>query len=132
MVDLSKFLPVYFDESIEKLVLLEAGFESLVMEINEELLEEMIRAVHSIKGSSGTFGFDDISELSWKIEDVLRHVAHGQVPWSPGLIQLCWDGAVLLGDSIQRRRDELPPQVFAMQEMSGRLAAAIGMKSVVR
>lgn len=132
MIDLNKFLPAYFSESTEKLVLLEEGLETLVMAMNGELLEETIRAVHSIKGSSGTFGFDDICELARKIEDILRRIEHGQISWSPGLIQLCRDGAGLLGESIQRRRDGLAPQVLMMQEMSGRLMAAVGTPPVIR
>ena len=125
MVDLSKFLPVYFEESEEKLVLLESGLHQFAAAEDAGVLEQTIRAVHSIKGSSGTFGFDEVCELAWAIEDVLRHAANGQLTLEAGKIELCLEAANLLREAIGRHRDKEDLPIEVMQCLAGRLKAAV-------
>ncbi len=127
MVDLSKFLPVYFEESEEKLVLLESGLGQLAAGKDAGVLEQTIRAVHSIKGSSGTFGFDEVCDLAWAVEDVLRHAAKGQLALDAGNIELCSEAANLLREAIGKYRDKEDLPIEIMQRLAGRLRAALAV-----
>ncbi len=127
MVDLSKFLPAYFEESEEKLALLESGLCRLAAVKDADALEQTIRAVHSIKGSSGTFGFDEVCELAWAIEDVLRHAAKGQLALEPEKIELCVEATNLLREAIGKRRDKEDLPIEVMQCLAGRLKAVLAV-----
>ena len=67
-------LKMYVEESLEHLSDIETNL--LVMEengkdINEELVNNVFRAAHSIKGGAGFMGLSTIKELSHKIENIL-------------------------------------------------------------
>jgi two-component system, chemotaxis family, sensor kinase CheA len=72
----------YLAESREHLATIEADL--LRMEddgaaINEELVNRVFRAAHSIKGGAGFFDFDKIRELAHKAESVLDMVRCGEI-----------------------------------------------------
>lgn len=127
MVDLRKFLPVYFEESEEKLALLEAGLRTLALGRDDGILEQTARAAHSIKGASGTFGFDDVCTLAWAIEEALRQVAKGQLLLAPELVAECLEAGGLLRETIRRHREgqEVPVQPLnsVVDRLKTRIAA---------
>ncbi len=43
---------------------------------NDEAVNEVFRAVHSVKGSAGFLGFDSVQKLAHEFETVLDHVRH--------------------------------------------------------
>ena len=47
---------------------------------NEELLNRIFRALHTIKGTSGFLGFDPIVQLSHRAEDVLSRLRRREIP----------------------------------------------------
>jgi two-component system, chemotaxis family, sensor kinase CheA len=53
-----------------------------------ELVNSIFRGAHSIKGLSGMFGFDDISELAHHAENLLDSMRLGKVPLSPSLVEI--------------------------------------------
>ena len=60
-IDMSQFYQVFFEEAAEHL----ASMEALLLAIDPgapdpEEVNALFRAAHSIKGSSGTFGFQEI------------------------------------------------------------------------
>ena len=73
--DLSQFYGVFFEEAGENL----ANFENLLLNIDldapdDEDLNAIFRAAHSIKGGSATFGFTDVAELTHQLETLLDRV----------------------------------------------------------
>jgi two-component system chemotaxis sensor kinase CheA len=71
-IDLSQFFEVFFEEAYENL----ASYESLLLETNpdepdDEALNAIFRAAHSIKGGAATFGFVDVAELTHELETLL-------------------------------------------------------------
>ena len=46
---------------------------------DEELVNALFRAVHTIKGSSGLFGFDHVVEFTHKAESVMEKVRIGDL-----------------------------------------------------
>ena len=67
-------LQMYVEESLEHM----SNIESNLLEIekagdqaDEEILNEVFRAAHSIKGGAGLMGLNNIKELAHKVENVL-------------------------------------------------------------
>jgi|GEM_PF-2961917 len=78
-LDMTQFHEVFFDETAEHL----STMESLLLYLDPEdpdpeQLEDLIRAAHSIKGSSGTFGFQEMAGLAQEIEARMARVRNGQ------------------------------------------------------
>ncbi|NLA74909.1 MAG: histidine kinase, partial [Deltaproteobacteria bacterium] len=70
-------LRLYVEESIEHLADIENDLLSIEKDgadINEELVNKVFRAAHSIKGGAGFMGLNNIKELSHKMENVLGMV----------------------------------------------------------
>lgn len=71
-LDLSQFHQVFFEESQEHLDTLENGLMSLDIDAPDmELLNSIFRAAHSIKGSSGVFGFSALGQITHILENQL-------------------------------------------------------------
>ena len=67
-------LNLYVEESIEHLADIEndlLAIEEAGADIDEELVNKVFRAAHSIKGGAGFMGLSNIKELSHKMENVL-------------------------------------------------------------
>jgi two-component system, chemotaxis family, sensor kinase CheA len=53
-----------------------------------ELVNSIFRGAHSIKGLSGMFGFDDISELAHHAENLLDSLRLGKITFSAALVEV--------------------------------------------
>ena len=59
---------------------------------DEQLLNEMFRSAHSLKGLSAMLGLTDINHLTHKIENVFDAVRHDQLSITPDVIELMFMG----------------------------------------
>ncbi|HLK15229.1 MAG TPA: chemotaxis protein CheA [Fimbriimonadaceae bacterium] len=86
---MSQFLGIFIDEGREQLDLLESSFLTLEKsDRSPELLQDLFRAAHTLKGSSKAMGFNSMGELTHRMEDVLDAVRHNQLGTSPELISV--------------------------------------------
>ena len=74
-IDMSQFFQVFFDEAEELL----AEMEKLLLAIDvsapdAEDLNAIFRAAHSIKGGAGTFGLNDLTEVTHVLESLLDRI----------------------------------------------------------
>src|SRR5450830_532328 len=79
-IDMSQFFQVFFDEAEEGL----AEMEKLLLAVNvsdpdDEELNAVFRAAHSIKGGSATFGLTDLTEITHVLESLLDRIRQGQM-----------------------------------------------------
>jgi two-component system chemotaxis sensor kinase CheA len=79
-IDMSQFFQVFFDETEELL----AEMEKLLLAIDvaapdEEELNAIFRAAHSIKGGAGTFGLTDLTEVTHVLESLLDRIRKGEM-----------------------------------------------------
>lgn len=91
----NELLQCFLDESIEHLEGIEPlllQLESAGEEAREALTNKVFRAAHSIKGSSGMFGFTNINNLSHKIESLLENLRSGKTKTTPELIDILLKG----------------------------------------
>ena len=73
-------LNTFFIESRERLQDMESALIEIEKgEYDEELLNLIFRAIHTIKGSSGMFDFDDIVKFTHSVENLLDYIRKGKI-----------------------------------------------------
>lgn len=88
-VDLSQFHQVFFEESFEGLDVMESALLNMDIEnTDDEIINEIFRAAHSIKGGSGTFGFMAITEFTHVVETLLDLIRSHQLEMQVDYIDL--------------------------------------------
>lgn len=76
--DMSQFLEVFYEESFEGLEAMETGFLDLdPNSYDDEELNTIFRAAHSIKGGAGTFGLTDVASYTHVMETLLDQMRNG-------------------------------------------------------
>jgi two-component system chemotaxis sensor kinase CheA len=79
-IDMSQFYQVFFDETAEHLASMEALLLSLDLDAPDaDQLNAIFRAAHSIKGGSGTFGFNDMAEVTHILETLLDRIRKNEI-----------------------------------------------------
>jgi two-component system chemotaxis sensor kinase CheA len=61
-----------------------------------DLINEIFRSAHSLKGLSGMFGFTDLSSLSHELESMLDKLRLGKIRMTPSLLDLLFEAVELL------------------------------------
>jgi two-component system chemotaxis sensor kinase CheA len=88
-LDLGDALQTFFAESRSLLQDMEEGLLRLETAPDDvEAINAVFRAAHTIKGSSGLFGLDDIVAFTHKAENVLDRVRNNELTLSEGLVGL--------------------------------------------
>lgn len=78
-IDMAQFHQVFFEESFEGLAVMESGLLNLDMgAVDSEEINTIFRAAHSIKGGSGTFGFNAVADFTHLMETLLDEMRDGR------------------------------------------------------
>ncbi len=78
-IDMAQFHQVFFEESFEGLAIMESGLLNLDMgDVDSEEINTIFRAAHSIKGGSGTFGFNAVADFTHLMETLLDEMRDGR------------------------------------------------------
>ena len=86
---LDQISSIFFEEANELLDNLENSLLSLEAEPeNQEFIGAVFRAMHTIKGSAGMFGYTNISEFTHEMENAFDLVRNGGLPVTKDLINL--------------------------------------------
>lgn len=105
-MDLDPALRTYVAESRELLLEMEDSLLRLEQEDNkDELLNAIFRAAHTIKGSAGLFGLDDIVAFAHGVESVLDRLRAGEIAVKEDIVALmlaCGDHISDLIDHVDR------------------------------
>ncbi len=120
---MNPLLACFVPESRDLLQAATAGLLRLERNANdEELINEVFRAVHTIKGSSGLFDAAALTRLVHGAEDLLGEVRAGRLALTAGMVDLLLDALDQVGlwvDALEQR-ECLPAAAEA--ESAGRLA----------
>ena len=108
-IDISQFQESFFEESFEGLDIMETG----LLELNPgdpdiERVNQIFRAVHSIKGGAGTFGFSAIGSLTHVMETVLDEMRDGQRQVTAAAVEVLLQGVDRLRDILSASKAEEP------------------------
>ncbi len=80
-------LKVFIEEADEQIALLDTDLVRLESEADDpDLIQEIFRATHTMKGSSAMLGYPRMSELAHSMESLLDSVRSGRISVSPEII----------------------------------------------
>ncbi len=92
-MDVSQYLEIFLDETRGHLQ--ELNEQILILEKepeNEDTINEIFRAAHSLKGMAGTMGYKRMQRLTHDMENVFSEIRNGKMKASPNLIDLLFRG----------------------------------------
>jgi len=59
---------------------------------NKEVINSLFRAAHSLKGMSATLGFNTLTELTHKLENMMDKIRNGEIVVDTEIIDLLFAG----------------------------------------
>ncbi|WMT89117.1 chemotaxis protein CheA [Pelagibacterium sp. H642] len=106
MSDLDEFKATYFDECSELLLELEEQFSAIQEgDRSPDRLNAVFRAIHSIKGGGGAFGFDALVRFAHSFETLLDYVRDGRVELGEDVVVLCIRSVDIVADFVAAARN---------------------------
>ena len=109
-MDVSQYLEIFLDETGEHLQNLSDQLMILEGEPeNEDTINEIFRAAHSLKGMAGTMGYKRMQNLTHDMENVFSEVRNGKMKVNSHLIDILFkalDALEEYKDNIQNTQDE--------------------------
>jgi two-component system, chemotaxis family, sensor kinase CheA len=134
-IDLRRFHSTFFEESLEAVTAMEA--ELLELErlfrrgagsasIDAETVNRLFRDAHSIKGSSGTFGFQQIADFAHLLESLLDDARAGRRVLDPKTVDLLLRSVEAMRNLLTTTRDgaaEAPQETAALRAELERVGA---------
>ena len=109
-MDVSQYLEIFIDESNEHLQNLSDQLMVLEKEPdNNDTINEIFRAAHSLKGMAGTMGYKRMQNLTHDMENVFSEVRNGNMSVNSELVDVlfqCLDALENYVSNIQQNQDE--------------------------
>ena len=106
----------YREEAYERLSELEGALLELEESPdNEELIGQIFRALHTIKGSGAMFGFDEIASFTHEVETVFDMVRNGRIGVTKKLIDLTLKARDCIHAMLEGRAYDEEPLITAFK-----------------
>ena len=106
MSDLDDFKATYFDECSELLLELEEQFAAIEQgDRSSNRLNAVFRAIHSIKGGGGAFGFSALVAFAHAYETLLDYVRDGRIELSDTVAALCIKANDIVADFVKAAQE---------------------------
>ncbi len=109
----------FITESLDLLQEMESSLNQLASDpADDELINSVFRAAHTIKGSAGLFGFDGIVAFTHKVENMLDRVRDGEVSITTEMITVlldCRDHMESMVEQIGSGEDEQAAQARSQE-----------------
>jgi two-component system chemotaxis sensor kinase CheA len=105
MASLDQLKLTFFDECTEALQQIEAGLTDIRSEHHtDDTINAVFRAVHSVKGGAGIFGFEALVGFAHVFETVLDGLRRGSLTSTPEIIDVLLTASDVLSDLVQMSR----------------------------
>jgi len=102
MSDLDEFKATYFDECSELLIELEEQFIAIQEgDKSSDRMNAVFRAIHSVKGGAGAFGFTGLVGFAHEFETLLDYVRNDKIEMNEEVITLCIRSNDLIADFVE-------------------------------
>jgi len=82
----NQYLDVFLEESKEHIQNLNSNLLELESNPGREVIDEIFRSAHTLKGMAGTMGFGRISEITHEMESLLGDIKNEKISVSPEII----------------------------------------------
>ena len=120
---LTQMLQDFLEEAPDYLEQLNLNLVQLEQEpAEEELIDEIFRTVHTMKGSAAFVGLKEISEISRKMEGIFGDVRKGNFSITDSVIAVMYDGVDVLTALVGKATDNDGPEVdisWILQKLGG-------------
>lgn len=107
-LEMAEIAKVFFQESREGLDVMESGLLGLGASADNENINTIFRAAHSIKGGSATFGFAEVAAFTHGVETLLDEMRNGVRPVTAEAIQTLLQACDCLREMIAATEAEQP------------------------
>lgn len=123
-IDMSQFLQVFFDESLEGLEVMEASLLQLDEgHADDEVINTIFRAAHSIKGGSATFGLQELASFTHVLESLLDEMRSGRRQVTQTAVSLLLQSVDVLRSMLLASRDGVAPDRPRISQLQNALEA---------
>ena len=123
--DFAQFQDAFFEEAAEHLAVVEEGLLALEQHPEDlDLLAKIFRSAHSIKGTSGMFGFNAVAQFTHKMETLLDLLRNGQKKVTPQIADLLLKSTDCLKTLVEAAKSGSGVDDETVQRLTGELAAA--------
>jgi len=130
-IDLNQFNQVFFEECAEHLAEMERILVSLPDEgPDEEQLNAIFRAAHSIKGGAGIFGFQDMTVVTHVLESLLDRMRSHEIAFSTIMVDLFLEAGDVISMQLAGHRDGAFVRQEAIDQIRCKLQQVIDAGSV--
>ncbi|PKR78640.1 chemotaxis protein CheA [Halalkalibacillus sediminis] len=100
-MDTTQYLEVFIDESKENLQVVNDKLLELEKEPADlSIVNEIFRSAHTLKGMSATMGYEDLADLTHKLENVLDAVRNEQINVSAEMLDVLLESVEYLEEMI--------------------------------
>lgn len=125
-IDLKQFSQTFFEECAEHLTEMEQILVSLPDEgPDEELLNAIFRAAHSIKGGAGIFGFQDMTVVTHVLESLLDRMRNHEISFSTVMVDLFLEAGDVISMQLAGHRDGTFVRQEAIDQIRSKLQQVI-------
>lgn len=125
-IDMEQFHQVFFEESFEGLEVMESGLLSMDQGgVDDEEINAIFRAAHSIKGSSGTFGFNHIHSFTHVVETMLDEIRDGKFLPTQEAVAALLGSVDIIRDMLQAAQDGSDVDEVLVQEKCSELQSIL-------
>ncbi|NKB35281.1 MAG: chemotaxis protein CheA [Pseudomonadales bacterium] len=125
---------IFIEEADEGLDIMESGLLELTDKSSDsdreaELINDIFRAAHSIKGGSATFGFNHVAEFTHLMETMLDEMREGSRSPSADCIQVLLESVDCLREMMNAVKEERSADSKRNEEVTRQLEVLLGYES---
>lgn len=121
-IDITQFHQIFFEECFEGLDIMETELMRLDVsqenKVNKETINTIFRAAHSIKGGSGTFGFNQVSSFTHSLETLFDQIRSGERDLKKNDVNVFLKCVDCLREMLTSLRDKVHVDMSAANELS--------------
>jgi len=131
-IDLEQFKQIFYEESFEGLDTMESG----LLGMNDggtdlDVVNDIFRAAHSIKGGSATFGFSALASFTHIMEGLLDEMREGKREADSDVVNVLLESVDEMRSLMTAYQNNEDPDIEEMQVLQQKLEKVCGMESTV-
>ena len=125
--DMDEILVLFLEESFEGLDVMEQGLLELdIGQVDLDVINNIFRAAHSIKGGAGTLGFMDISQFTHGVETLLDEIRSGKRMPTAENVQVLLQSVDHLRGMLSAMRDRQPIDEATTRALEAEIRRMLG------
>jgi len=126
-IDITQFHETFFEESFEGLDIMESGLLNLdIGAADNDTVNSIFRAAHSIKGGSATFGFTAVAEFTHGMETLLDEMRDGSRDVTQRSVDTLLQSVDCLREMLASSRDKTAIDAVRAAELKGEIENILG------